>query len=213
MRQAFTVIELLVVIAIVALLMGILMPVLGRARLQAKVVVVNAELRGIGMALDSYSFENNGKCPPTRVDCMIKDNYYQLPKELVEDRYLPEPPQDNTWRSTTIYDRFNSEYTYKYVAVGDLIVNRGYISKQSLWVPDGFLLDEKDTGKKYNDPAKSPVRWVIYSLGPKFDLYKMKEMHYPVPRRTWYNPKTRKGIITRMRLKKGRHIGSFETKG
>ena len=210
MKRAFTLIELLVVIVIIVLLMGILLPVLGRAREQAKVVAVNAELRQIGLALDSYSIENNGQCPPTRVDCMVKENYYQLPRELVTNGFLPRPPDDNTWRSTRIYDRFNREYTYKYIAVGDLIVNRGYIEKQYLWVPDGFPYNEKNTGEKYNDPEKSPVRWVIYSLGPKFDLYKMKRMHYPVPRKAWYSPKMRSGVVTRMRLKKGRHIGSFE---
>ena len=43
-----------------------------------------------------------------------------------------------------------------------------------------------------------------------FDLNNMKELNYPVPKRTWYDPKTGTGVIVRMRLKKGRQIGSFE---
>jgi len=39
----------------------------------------------------------------------------------------------------------------------------------------------------------------------------MKELKYPVPGKTWYNPQTRRGVIVRMRLKKGRQIGSFES--
>ncbi len=84
MKRGFTLIELLVVISIIALLMGILLPVMGRARLQAKVVAVNAELREIGMALEAYSFDNDDKYPPTRVDCMLGGHFYQLPLELVE---------------------------------------------------------------------------------------------------------------------------------
>jgi hypothetical protein len=33
---------------------------------------------------------------------------------------------------------------------------------------------------------------------------------FPVSKRFWYSPKTGEGILTRMRLIKGKHIGSFE---
>ncbi|MHC4440785.1 MAG: type II secretion system protein, partial [Planctomycetota bacterium] len=123
MKRAFTLIELLVVTAIIALLLGILLPVISRARLQAKVVTVNAELREIGMALEAYSFDNSDKYPPTRVDCMLGNHFYQLPCELVESNYLPAPGED-TFMSTGIEDRFNRGYTYKYRTVGTLIYNR-----------------------------------------------------------------------------------------
>jgi hypothetical protein len=53
---------------------------------------------------------------------------------------------------------------------------------------------------------------VLYSEGPRFDLVRMKELKYPVPANTWYNPQTRKGVIVRMRLANGRQIGSFESR-
>jgi len=209
-KRAFTLIELLVVIAIIVLLTGILLPVLGQVREQAKVAAVNAELRQIGLALDMYMEDNNNKHPPTRVNCMMKDNYYQLPEELVKGKYLP-TPRDFRWQGAGMVDRFSRPFSYKYTAVGDLIVNLSTTLTNLLWVPDGFPSRSSVTdGDWETDPQKSTVTWVIYSLGPKFDLYKMKRMHYPVPTETWYNPKTRKGIITRMRLKNGRHIGSFE---
>jgi len=77
-KRGFTLIELLVVISIIALLMGILLPVMGQARFQAKVVAVNAELRGIGMALEAYSFDNDDKYPPTRVDCMLGGHWSRV---------------------------------------------------------------------------------------------------------------------------------------
>lgn len=211
MKRAFTLIELLVVIAIIALVMGILLPVAGRARLQAKVVVVNAELREIAMALEAYSLDNGGTYPPTRVDCMLGGHFYQLPLELVESKYLPEPGS-NTYMAAGIEDRFNRGYTYKYRSVGTLIYNRTVVVKNGayLWVPEGFPDHEGDEGKCYDDPRESPVNWVLYSEGPKFDLNRMKEMEYPVPRKTWYNPQTGEGVIVRMRLKNGRQIGSFE---
>jgi len=212
-KRGFTLIELLVVISIIALLMGILLPVMGRARLQAKVVAVNAELREIGMALEAYSFDNDDKYPPTRVDCMLGGHFYQLPVELVESGYLPTPPGD-TFMASGIEDRFNRGYTYKYRSVGELIYNRTIVMQDGsyLWVPDGFPDNENEQGDTYYNPKDSPVSWVLYSEGPKFDLNSMKELKYPVPKQTWYDPKTGTGVIVRMRLKKGRQIGSFEDK-
>ena len=78
MKRAFTLIEILVVISIIGLLMGTLLPAVSRAREQAKVTVVNAELRQIGIALDMY-FDDNNKYPPTQEDC----RYRQIDGPLV----------------------------------------------------------------------------------------------------------------------------------
>ena len=213
MKRAFTLIELLVVIAIIALLLGILLPVTGRARLQAKVLTVNAERRDIGMALEAYSFDNSDKYPPTRVDCMLGGHFYQLPCELVESKYLPAPSED-TFMAAGIEDRFNRGYTYKYRSVGIMIYNRTVIIKNgaSMWIPDGFPDNERQEGQDYSDPKESPVSWVLYSEGPRFDMDRMRELNYPVPAKTWYNPQTRQGVIVRMRLANGRQTGSFESR-
>jgi prepilin-type N-terminal cleavage/methylation domain-containing protein len=212
-KHAFTLIELLVVTAIIALLLGILLPMTGRARLQAKVLTVNAELRDIGMALEAYSLDNSDKYPPTRVDCMLGGHFYQLPCELVESKYLP-APSDNTFMAAGIEDRFNRGYTYKYRTVGTMIYNRTVVIKNgaSLWIPDGFPDNERQDGRDYADPKESPVSWVLYSEGPRFDMDRMRELNYPVPVKTWYNPQTRQGVIVRVRLVNGRQVGSFESR-
>lgn len=210
-KRAFSLIELLVVVAIVALLLGILLPVTGKARLQAKILTVDAELRGIGLALEAYSLDNDQKYPPTRVDCMLGGHFYQLPTELVDSGYLPVPSEDS-FMAAGIEDRFNAGYTYKYRSVGTLIYNRTYVVENgaSLWVPDGFGVDEQQQGRSYSDPKESPVSWVLYSQGPDFDLNRMKELNYPVPRCTWYDSQRETGIIVRMRLENGLQNGSFE---
>jgi len=62
-RAGFTLIELLVVIAVIALLMGILMPVLGRVRKQARTLACRSKLRQWGIALHTYTVQNEGRAP------------------------------------------------------------------------------------------------------------------------------------------------------
>jgi len=62
-KKAFTLIELLVVIAIIALLMAILLPVLQRARKQAKAAACQANLRQWATTLALYVDDNQGRVP------------------------------------------------------------------------------------------------------------------------------------------------------
>ncbi len=63
-RRGFTLIELLVVISIIALLIGILLPSLGQARLSAMRVKCQANAKGITTACLSYAADNNNKNVP-----------------------------------------------------------------------------------------------------------------------------------------------------
>jgi prepilin-type processing-associated H-X9-DG protein/prepilin-type N-terminal cleavage/methylation domain-containing protein len=60
---AFTLVELLVVIGIIALLVGILLPTLGRARESASAVKCMANMRQIGQAIVIYVGESKGVLP------------------------------------------------------------------------------------------------------------------------------------------------------
>ena len=62
-ESAFTLIELLVVIAIIALLMGILMPILGRVRKQGRAVACLGHLNQWGLVFSIYANENDGRFP------------------------------------------------------------------------------------------------------------------------------------------------------
>ena len=63
-KRGFTLVELLVVISIIALLLAILMPALGKARRQARVVVCKTNLKMFGLAFISYCVASGGKLPP-----------------------------------------------------------------------------------------------------------------------------------------------------
>ena len=62
-RGGFTLVELLVVIGIIALLIGILLPVLGRAREQSKRTACLANLRTLGQAMYMYAQANRDRLP------------------------------------------------------------------------------------------------------------------------------------------------------
>ncbi len=62
-RHAFTLIELLVVISIIAVLMGIMMPALHKARLQAQKTVCISNMKQQANAQFAFAASNNGKFP------------------------------------------------------------------------------------------------------------------------------------------------------
>jgi prepilin-type N-terminal cleavage/methylation domain-containing protein len=88
--SAFTLVELLVVIGIIALLIGILMPALNRARIQSRTVACASNLHQLGLVFHMYANENKGSVPLYK-ECGPLQWFLFYRPYLVKDEMLTSP--------------------------------------------------------------------------------------------------------------------------
>lgn len=205
-RNAFTLIELLIVVAIIGILAGLLLPALARAKEKATVLKVHAELYGVGLALEMYSDDHEGRLPPVRVNCNsdLATHWCEFPVELAEEGYLPRGDQPGM--AANLEDAFNRGHSYKYATPGPQILNDTPSGDFKLWVPDDFPLCSAEAGRYYSTRAASPVRWVIWSMGPTPKGEKAQDSRAPMAARSWYRRTGDGGVIARMATRDGMQI-------
>jgi len=206
-KSAFTLIELLVVIAIIGVLAALLLPALACAKEKSQVTRVRVELNNIGLAMEMYAADYAGKVPPVRVNCNsdLASHWCELPVELANERYLPRSSRGGL--EADMEDVFNPDHTYKYAAPGPQLLNGAPAANYSLWVPTNAPLGMSGGGKYFTDPKTSPVRWVIWSLGPQPNSARSLNDYAPLTSDSWYRT-SQGGVIARFADRSGTQFNS-----
>jgi hypothetical protein len=180
-----------------------MLPSLSRAKERAKVTKAQVELYGVGLALEMYAEDNAARLPPVRVNCNtdLSTHWCQFPVELVEQHYLG--PGSKPGMAANMEDVFNPNHTYKYAAPGPQQLNGASGGNYALWVPDDLPNCAGTNGQYYSSLKDSPVRWVIWSMGPKPDGAQAQDEHAPMARRSWHRRTGEGGIIARFQTRAG----------
>ncbi|MFH1496694.1 MAG: DUF1559 domain-containing protein [Verrucomicrobiota bacterium] len=146
-------IELLTVIAIIAILAGILIPVVGRVRESARNSQCTSNLRQIGMGMSLFAADNQGLLPPAAGIPPGEAVEVQWSKWL--DDYLPQQSTSATAREHPIFLCPSTDYE----GLDHSGISRSYSATASIYGPSasGVLGRDSRGRRRLNSIENRPV--------------------------------------------------------
>ena len=169
-RLGFTLIELLVVIAIIAILAGMLLPALGKAKQKAQSIQCISNARQIVVATKMYTDDNNGKhivtylFPPYTKGLFtwfqLVQPYLSSTNVLVCPARKGKPLELDKWDGIPVTAPTVSDYAINHQMCGELSSYVGYHHKPEATVlnPAGtiFITDSGTRTEANKNPAVTP---------------------------------------------------------
>ena len=203
-RRGFTLIELLVVIAIIAILAGLLLPGLSKAKAMTRGIVCKNNLRQWGLAMHQYTTDNDDYLPPEGTGNTLNQNtgwYVALPKQLGLGNYFEMPWHTNAsaplgnsiWICPSNTNRSNGHNLFHYcmnqwideTGAADKRVRHSSVPRPSevVWL--------FDNGKRAARAQQNNVHTNLHSGGANFAFLDGHVLHFS--NREYWDFKQKKG--------------------